>query len=212
MAKLNNVKAVNELLQGTHKTQTRKTFGVSDAAAAAEKNKKREIGETWEEYNVHTDTTYIWEQHDGYRSKRVKNLGEIVDEIRTFTRSFPNCQKETCTCTAPNRLDEVFRKKIGMCADCNFSMETKLKIQGKFNEYALNKMKSNADSFFVQSDKEVEILKAAIKAPVDFLENGDGGIEKWSGGNAEAVIQQIDEQYSDFKNKVYQKFGQGDNV
>ena len=41
-SKLQNVKAVKELLAGTHKTQTNKTFGF-----IGKSNKKREIGDVW---------------------------------------------------------------------------------------------------------------------------------------------------------------------
>ena len=41
--KLQNIKAVKEMIAGTHKFQTKKTTGFSDAKEAAEKNKKRAV-------------------------------------------------------------------------------------------------------------------------------------------------------------------------
>ena len=58
--KLQNIKAIKEMLAGTHKFQTKKTIGFSDAKESAEKNKKRNIGDIWEEKIG--DTVYLIEQ------------------------------------------------------------------------------------------------------------------------------------------------------
>ena len=44
--KLQNIKAVKQMLEGTHKFQTKKSIGFSDAKQKAEKNQKREVGDT----------------------------------------------------------------------------------------------------------------------------------------------------------------------
>ena len=45
--KLQNLKAVKQMMAGTHRSQTRKTHGFSDAKSAAKKNEKHEIGDAW---------------------------------------------------------------------------------------------------------------------------------------------------------------------
>ena len=40
-SKLQNIKAVKQMLEGSHKTQTRKNFSLATANSTAEKNKKR---------------------------------------------------------------------------------------------------------------------------------------------------------------------------
>ena len=42
MSKLNNIKAVKEMLGGEHKTQTKKTISFTDKVV-----ERREVGETW---------------------------------------------------------------------------------------------------------------------------------------------------------------------
>lgn len=205
MSKLQNVKAISDLLQGQHKSQTKKTFGWSDAAVTGEKNKKREVGEVWEETNPVTGVTYRWEQRDGYRVKTSSNFGEFAKEIRDFLHSFPNCPKETCTCSNPTRLDEKFKKKMGMCEDCVISMETNLKIKGSFDHYAKEKMRQNAESFFKQYDVEVENIKKELTKPITFVENADGGVEKWESSNPRALTEQIDAQYNEYKTKIMEK-------
>lgn len=207
MSKLKNIKALNEMLQGTHRRQTKKVFGFSDTEAMEAKNRRREIGEIWEEKDFHGNSIW-WEQKDGYRSKHSyhPSVTEEIQKIRDYLNSFPNCQKEFCTCSNPSRLDEKFRRLMGMCEDCLITMETRLKIQGKFNEYALDKMKANAESFFKQADIEVEILKKELQnihLPGD--EHGNP-IEEWKFQDPDSLLKYIDENYTNFKAKTMEKF------
>lgn len=210
MAKLQNIKAINQMLRGEHRTQTRKTIGFSDSETTAERNKKREIGEIWEEKDAHGNIIY-WEQKNGYKTKSSvhPDVKKELDKVNAYLSSFPNCQKEVCTCMNPTSLDKKFRRLMGMCEDCLVSMETKLKIQGKFNQYALDKMKSNAQSFFEQADKEVEIIKESLKN-VSFVNSVEGDVEKWTTDNQEALIGRIDEDYNKFKEKTLEKFEMGE--
>lgn len=205
MSKLKNLKAIGEILDGTHRTQTRKTFGWSDSSSTAEKNAKHEVGDVWIETNPITGVTYRWEQKDGYRVKTFENLDESVKDIREYLSTFPNCPREVCTCKSPMPLDKKFRNILGMCHDCVVEMETKLKINGKFNEYAIDKMKRNAESFFKQSDQEVEQLKKELSNPINFVEGVDGRTETWTSENPQFLIDQIDEQYNQYKSKIKEK-------
>ena len=162
--KLKNIKAVNEMLLGTHRTQTRTTVGFSDTGTSTEKNKKREVGETWEEKNASGNIEYVT-QKEGYRvrSNVSPEMSAYYEKIREELKSFPNCQKEGgCTCKSPSVLDEKFRKIVGMCHDCLVTYETKLKMRGQFNEYALDKMKQDAVSFFKRADVEVGLFKESL--------------------------------------------------
>jgi hypothetical protein len=84
-------------------------------------------------------------------------------------------------------------------------METRLKIQGKFDEYALDKMKANAESFFVQADKEFEVIKEAMK-DVSFVNSEHGDVEKWDNSNSDELIERVSDQYQKFKEKTLAKF------
>lgn len=196
------------MLQGDHRLQTKTTVGFSDVEFDKEKVKEREIGEIWEEVNAEGKVNCWWEQKDGYRIRYNvhPDVSERMDSIRAYLRSFPNCQKETCTCLKPTHLDEKFRRLMGMCEDCLVTMETRLKIQGKFNEYALKKMRDNANSFFEQADKEVEVLKRELQnITVVGDEHGDP-VEKWGFQDPESFLNFIDENYKNFKEKIMEKF------
>ena len=87
--KLKNVKAVKEMLDGKHKTQTKKTVSFADKVI-----ERREVGETWTD-----DKGQKWEQRNGYKVK-VGKLSKLREELK----SFPNCNKETCTCIEQAKL------------------------------------------------------------------------------------------------------------
>lgn len=201
-SKLKNIKALQEMIGGTHRLQTRKTFGFN----AENKSKVREVGEIWSEKTAQGQDIW-WEQRDGYRVKSHMNpeVANQMDKIREYLYTFPNCPKEQCTCKQPSRLDQKFKKLVGMCHDCVVSMETKYKIEGKFNEYALEKMKANADAFFKEADKEVEILKESFKK-ISYLDGVDAREENWTMDNLDGFLQNIDEQYQGFKTKLMEKY------
>ena len=127
--KLQNVKAVTEMLQGTHKFQTKKTVGFSDSAATAKNNEKHAVGDIWEETDPGSKITYVLEQFEGFRTKKPKN-SDALQSVRTELRTFPNCRKETCTCAGSHHLDKKMKKVHGMCFDCTIEMEHELKVAG----------------------------------------------------------------------------------
>jgi hypothetical protein len=199
MSKLKNVKALNEMLRGEHRTQTRKSFGFSDAKNT---NVVRNVGDVWSE-EVGEGNVVWWEQKDGYRVKRryAPEVEEQMEKLRRYLNSFPNCQKEKCTCVQPTHLDLKFRKIMGLCHDCVVTMETRLKMRGEFDQYAVEKMKQNANSFFAQADKEVEIIKQSLNS-ISFAGENDE-VETWSSDNVKALMEKIDTDYNMLKEKVF---------
>jgi len=171
--KLQNIKAIEQMIDGSHKFQTKKTVGFSDAKSAAEKASKRKIGDVWEEVDPITGAVAIVEQKDGFRIRKTKN-SDTMQSVRDYLRTFPNCQKDTCTCVKPSHLDEKMRKVNGMCYDCTIEFEHELKNNGEFETYALEKVRNNALSWLDQAEQEVEILKKAYTEVSKVVINGDG--------------------------------------
>ena len=176
--KLQNVKAVTEMLQGTHKFQTRKTVGFSDSAATAKNNEKHAVGDIWEETDPGSKITYVLEQFEGFRTKKPKN-SDALQSVRTELRTFPNCRKETCTCAGSHHLDKKMRKVHGMCFDCTIEMEHELKVAGKFEEYEQQKIRENALAWLASAERDVEMLKEAYTSAAKFVTNSEGETESW---------------------------------
>ena len=195
MAKqLQNIKALKQMLDGTHKFQTKQQVGYTGT------NKKREIGETWTETDPVTGVTKTYVQRDGYRS----TVGKF-DALRKELRSFKNCPKETCTCTDPGQVDEKMRIFHGMCLECVSVMETRLKIQGKYKEYERTKVRENVIAFFEQADAELELLKAAIGTKHEYV-NSDGTTEKWDSVERDKFLEKMAEDYEVMKQDYFNEF------
>lgn len=204
---MNNIEILKKIIKGESKYHTKTTVGFSDIDYVQEKQKKREIGDIWPQINAKGEIDCWWEQKDGYKLKYNihPELSKRFQEVRDELNTFPNCPKETCTCTIPKPIDIKFRVKTGMCEDCTISYETKLKLTGKFNEYAVEKMRNNALAFFKDADKEVEEIKNQIEN-ISYI-TSDGEVEKWTSDNYQKFKDRIDEQYLKFKEDILNLYG-----
>lgn len=207
--KLQNIKAVQQMLDGTHKFQTKKTIGFSDADATAKRNERHEIGDVWEEADPVTGVIYVIEQRDGFRIRKSKNT-DVLQSVRDEIRSFPNCRKETCTCVQKNGtlhpLDEKMRKIHGMCFDCTIEMEHDLKKEGKYEEYEQNKVRENALAWLASAERDVELLKQTYTQAIDFVSNTDGATETWSAKmTPEEFEEKIQKEFDKFKENFLKK-------
>jgi len=124
-------------------------------------------GDVWEE-NGRT-----WTIKDG-----VKRTVSKLDKFKQFTIlpiSCPSCQE-------PMKNTEYNKKMYsihGMCIECVAKMETKLRVEGKYDEYVSKIMNLN-------KNKEVDDFEAAVQ---DWLNTQNetfvseaGDIETWKGG------------------------------
>ena len=199
--KLQNVKAVQQMLDGTHKFQTKKTMGFSDSESAAKKNERHDIGDVWEETDASSGITYVIEQRDGFRIKKTKN-SEVLQSIREEIRSFPNCRKESCTCLGTHRLDKKMQKIHGMCFDCVVEMEHELKTNNQFEEYEQNKVRENKLAWLASAERDVAMLKEAYTQASQFVTNSEGEKEQWSARmTPEEFEETIQKQFDIFKEK-----------
>lgn len=188
MAKLNNIKAVKEMIAGNHRTQTKNTVAFNDEKEFV----KREVGEQWTDNDGN-----IWEQKKGYKVK----LGKL-SELRDSMKMFPNCKKGCKSCQNPTRNDLKMQAIHGMCFDCVVEMENKLKIQGKYKEYERQKMLDNSKAWLRQAELEKEAVKMALKAK--FL-NEDGSFEDWGGVSWEELDAKIENEFQQFRENFIQK-------
>lgn len=187
--KLKNVKAVREMIAGTHKSQTKTNVSFGEKKTFV----KREVGERWTD-----DDGTLWEQKKGYKVK----LGKL-SELRQDLNKFPNCKKEICTCTNPKRNDIKMKTIHGMCFDCVIEMEHKLKIEGKYEEYEREKIFANMKSWLKGAEVEKEALKTALKAK---FVNEDGSIEEWNEMSWDEVEKKIDNEFRLFKENYLKKW------
>ena len=187
MSKLKNVKAVKEMLEGKHKTQTKKTVSFEKKEFV-----KREVGEIWTD-----EDGQEWTQKKGYKVK----LGKL-HKHRHEMKQFPNCKDGCESYLDPGQADLKMKAYHGMCLNCVVEMEHKLKMEGKYEEYEKKKMLANAEAWLKKAEFEKDILKGSIEA--QFI-NEDGSIEKWGGLNKDEVIDKIERGFEKFKTEYIGK-------
>jgi len=188
MAKLNNIKAVKEMIAGNHRTQTKNTVGFDEQKEFV----KREVGEQWTDNDGN-----IWEQKKGYKVK----LGKL-SELRDSLKDFPNC-KEGCTSHMnPTRNDLRMKVIHGMCLDCVIEMEHKLKMEGKYEDYERSKILENAKAWLKQAELEKDTIKLAMQAR---FVNEDGSLEEWDGMSWSEMEEKIENEFRTFRENFIQK-------
>ena len=205
--KLQNIKAVKQMLAGTHKFQTKKTHGFTDAKQKAEKNQKREVGDIWEEKIG--NTIYTIEQKEGFRVKRPKNA--VAQEVRQYLNSYPNCRKECCK-TSYNHLDKKMRRIHGMCYDCVIEMEHELRKEGKYEEYEQEKIRNNKLAWLKKAEEDVKALKKAYTESQQYVTNSDGLMETWAAQmTPEEFEEKVQKEFDEFKLKFLENMDKGNN-
>ena len=187
------------MIDGTHKSQTRKTHGFSDAAATAKRNEKHEIGDIWEETDPKSGTVWKITQFDGFRSKVPANsVREEINEILNVPKTCPACDQKMKDVDEEHlNLKMYFIHK--KCFSCVIKEETLIKAQGKeaWEDYSRKKMLANAKSWMSDVDKEVEELKKAVTET--YWQNADGRSEDI---DVSAYMKKIDSDYQSLKEEI----------
>ncbi len=193
--KLQNIKAIKQLLTGEHKSQRRKStyFGKTKKETKEEDILERfENGDpkVWIETNESGHRTRVT-KHDGFTSRVPDN--SIMDSVREMLRVPDKCP----TCGTKMRDEEKalnfkFWFKRQKCFGCVLTEERQIKSKGEeaWKKYQSKIMKANAESWFKDCDKEVEILKTQMKETV--WENADG---ERGEVDISSLIKKIDKDY-----------------
>jgi hypothetical protein len=191
--KLQNTKAIQEMMSGTHKSQTRKSYGFNKTVT-----EKHVVGDTWTETDT-KGTAWRITQHDGYRTRQVEN--SIIEQVRKAL-TVP----DTCPCCNKTMRDEEQQLNFKMyfihkkCFECVITEESRIRSQGKeaWDAYNKERMMQNAEAWFKDTDKEVALLREAVR--LQFIQNADGRLEDW---DQTAFLEKFDTDYKQLKENVY---------
>ena len=197
MAKtLKNIQAIQNMLAGTRRTQTKTTIGFSDAASTGIKNATHAVGDTWvDEHGTE------WEQKEGYRVSKSK-----FDDVRAYLQKFqlptvcPKCNKEM----KKNRYNKKMWAIHKMCFDCTIDMEHELILEGKFEEYQNTRIKANIESWLKDVRSEVEVIKQSLTEDKSFV-NYDGTLEWWKApyrDNKEELYAMVEAEFKELETKL----------
>ena len=137
----------------------------------------------------------------GYKGKgqesgdQISRLSDIMKEAR-MPMFCPECDK-----IMKKRLDDKFWMMFGHCFDCQIDIENKLRIEGKYEEWAENKIKNNKIAFLKDSIQKIEEFKNQ-KAPEFYNQVGvnypELQKEKWGGDMTQvnAIADEALEEYT----------------
>jgi hypothetical protein len=192
MAKLNNIKAIRQMLDGQHKSQTKRTYGYETINQEVE----RQVGEVWTD-----EKGAEWVQCKGFKIKKGK-LEEIKSLIasKQMPTNCPKCSKEM-----NQRLDKKFWALEKHCFDCQVSFEHELRLDGKFEAYEKERILKNAEAWLAEAEQEAMEIVEAFRNPLTFA-NSDGSIENWSGGlTGDEMADKIEAEFKLFKENFINK-------
>ena len=201
--KIESLDDVKKLLAGKHESQEKVQVGYTEEDK--EKNLSRKVGDRWFDEDGNE-----WEQRNGYKIKLGK---EWQQELHQYLKSFPKCQKETCTCTMPKKLDEKMRRIHGMCFDCVIDMEHKIRLEGKWDEYEKRKVKENALAWLQEAERDKNAIASELSR-IEFT-NDFGDNEKWKTPfNKEEMLEKIEKEFEEFRNNFIKKLEEdlGENI
>jgi hypothetical protein len=196
MSKLNNVKAVNQMIRGEHRTQTRKSKGYE------KKSIERQIGDSWVD-----DNGQNWIQKSGYKVK----VGKLTDIRKIIDNTVcPKCSKSATS------WDKKFITSEGKCHDCVVKEETLMHCEGYvknepiYEDWERGKIKKNVNSFLKDAAKDVEMLKQQF-TKAEYV-NSNGTVDKWIlPESVDSIEEGLDKQFDKFKDVLLKKLEKGDN-
>ena len=127
----------------------------------------------------------------GYEGK-VENLGgetrksELTDTMASVRMPWfcPKCDK-----AMKKKLDDKFWRTQGHCFDCQIEIENKMRIEGKFEEYAQSKMLENQKSYLKDMEQSLDDFEKTGGKKEWFnqvgVNNPELESEKWEMGEKE---------------------------
>ena len=108
----------------------------------------------------------------GYQGKKEENLGgktrkseltDIMSEVR-MPLFCPDCKK-----TMKKKLDDKFWRLFEHCWDCQIDFEHKLRLEGKYDEWATDRAKNNQKGWIEDMIQSIEQWRT--ERPVDQIYN-----------------------------------------
>lgn len=144
----------------------------------------------------------VWEENGKQWTIKngIKQTVTKLDAVRKRVTMPLNCPQ--CKVPMKNRLDKTMYPIHSMCFDCVIKHETKLKTEGKFEEYQLNINKQGLTYHL----KEMEniLLELLMNNNEESFVTEGGDIETWKGNDAlkQSAIKDLQEYIQKIKDTL----------
>lgn len=151
------------------------------------KSQEYEEGDVWEENGKN------WTIKDGVKQTITK-----LDSIKKAARMPLLCPK--CSVPMKSQLDKKMYPLHNTCFDCVSKLESKLKLEGKYEEYVKNTVTKNIITHIEEAEQFIEEFAEANNNTY-VTEQGD--IEDWSGGvNKNDIVGKWREELKEMKKSL----------
>lgn len=136
----------------------------------------------------------IWTDVNGKRWIKKNGFKKAINSVNSST---VDATKQVCKdCSMEikwgNRYDQIFFNKTGRCQECVAKYESKLRLQGKFEEYEQKKYFSNQLSisreFKTKIDESISYIENNKKIS---FPNGDGTLDMWTIERRDLIIKDL---------------------
>lgn len=138
----------------------------------------------------------VWEA-DGKKWTIKNGVKQSITKLDKF-KHLVNLPLTCPSCKKPMKVNELNKKMYSihqMCLDCVVEMETKLKAEGKFEEYQKNIVNSNKNASLEDFERALE----SWLEEKDTFVSEQGDIENWSGGDKKAIYQELKTKIDEWK-------------
>lgn len=209
MSKLQNIKAIKQLLENSHRTQTKKSF-FFDSSKVDSAIPTRKVGDRWVETSPDGSKMYC-EQKQGYimrsdvRWDLREKMTDIVHSFNQFENCYDNCEKKKTKDYTKN--DYKFGRLYGRCMDCNIKFETELQIRGEYEDYVMGILRENLKSWIRDQEIELDNWARDVRDGMSYVMNGEGELEQYKMDNAEKAIEKMYEEWNEYKELLYKNYG-----
>ena len=138
----------------------------------------------------------VWEE-DGKKWTIKNGVKQSITKLDKFKHliSLPL----TCpSCKKPMKSDDINKKMYSihkMCLGCVVEMETKLKAEGKYEDYEKNILNSNKNASLEDFERALD----AWLEEKDTFVSEQGDIENWSGGDKTKAYEEIKKKIQEWK-------------
>ena len=145
----------------------------------------------WERHSVDHTEGDIWEE-DGKKwtiKNGIKQTVTKLDQIKKLVimpLTCPNCGKLMKVDLYNKKMWSIHQK----CFDCVIKMESKIKREGKWEEYQSSVMNNNKNAML--TDLEMALENWVEEKDTFVSESGE--VEKWGGGDKNAIYKQAKEE------------------
>ena len=200
--KLQNIKAIKEMIAGTHKSQNRIVHGYEGKKTIADEDVIERFEDGKPKVWIETKPSGVRErveQHNGFRSRKAENsILDFINEALRVPETCPKCESKMKG-VDEERLNLKFWFMNKHCFGCQLKEESMIRAQGKeaWSEYSRKKLAANAESWFKDTDKEVEMVRNSLK--LQFVQNADGDLAEY---DQTAFFEKFDSDYKKFKKQI----------